>query len=133
VLATPRPLKCSASISWRLFAPRVHASPGLLQRIRSLRAPHPTTPPRRSRTHEVENPNGASILFLVDGVEGEDLAGLPCIDMFDGNDPDAVEAARRRWRAGGTAGHTVTIGSRPRKAGRRRPKAWIPQPVQRPA
>ena len=56
-----------------------------------------------------ENPNGATILFLVDGVEAEDVADFArCIDMFDGNDPDAVEAARRRWRAGGAAGHALT-------------------------
>jgi len=60
-------------------------------------------------TDRVENPNGASILFLVDGVAAEDLAGFArCIDMFDGNDAEAVEAARARWRAAGAAGHTLT-------------------------
>ena len=60
-------------------------------------------------THLAENPNRASILFLVDGVAAEDLADFSrCIDMFDGNDPDAVEAARGRWRAAGAAGHTLT-------------------------
>ena len=40
------------------------------------------------------------MLFLVDGVEADDLAGFArCLDLFDGNDPDAVEAARNRWRA----------------------------------
>ena len=34
-----------------------------------------------------ENPNGATILFLVDGVEAEEMAEFArCIDMFDGND-----------------------------------------------
>jgi DNA polymerase III subunit chi len=60
-------------------------------------------------THEAENPNGASILFLVDGVEADDLAGYArCIDMFDGNNADAVQAARGRWRAASAAGHTLT-------------------------
>jgi DNA polymerase-3 subunit chi len=60
-------------------------------------------------THQAENPNGASILFLVDGVEAEGLAGFTrCIDMFDGNNPDAVGAARGRWRAANVAGHTLT-------------------------
>jgi DNA polymerase-3 subunit chi len=60
-------------------------------------------------THQPENPNGASILFLVDGVEADDLAGYTrCIDMFDGNNPDAVVAARGRWRAATAAGHTLT-------------------------
>jgi len=60
-------------------------------------------------THQAENPNSASILFLVDGVEAEDLTGFArCIDMFDGNAPEAVEAARNRWRTAGAAGHTLT-------------------------
>jgi len=59
-------------------------------------------------THQPENPNGATILFLVDGVAAGDLAGYArCIDMFDGNDPDAVQAARNRWRAASSAGHTL--------------------------
>jgi DNA polymerase III subunit chi len=60
-------------------------------------------------THESENPNGASILFLVDGVAMEDLTGFTrCIDMFDGNNSEAVAAARDRWRAASAAGHTLT-------------------------
>jgi len=60
-------------------------------------------------THRAENPNGASIIFLVDGVAAEDLAGYArCIDLFDGNSPDAVAAARDRWRSAGAAGHTLT-------------------------
>jgi len=60
-------------------------------------------------THEAENPNGASILFLVDGVAAADLSGYArCVDLFDGNDPEAVEAARDRWRAATAAGHTLT-------------------------
>jgi len=60
-------------------------------------------------THEAENPNGASILFLVDGIAVEDVSGFArCIDMFDGNDAEAVEAARGRWRAASAAGHALT-------------------------
>jgi DNA polymerase III subunit chi len=60
-------------------------------------------------THQPENPNGASILFLVDGVEADNLSGFArCIDMFDGNNPDAVVAARGRWRSATAAGHTLT-------------------------
>ena len=56
-----------------------------------------------------ENPNGATILFLVDGVDADDMADFArCIDMFDGNDEAAVEAARARWRRASTAGHTLT-------------------------
>jgi len=60
-------------------------------------------------THEAENPNGASILFLVDGVAADDFGSFArYIDMFDGNDADAVAAARDRWRAASVAGHTLT-------------------------
>ena len=60
-------------------------------------------------THQVENPNGATILFLVDGVTADELEGYArCVDMFDGNDPDAVQAARNRWRAATAAGHSLT-------------------------
>ncbi len=56
-----------------------------------------------------ENPNGAAMLVLVDGVEAEDLASFTrCADMFDGNDPAAVERARERWRRAAAAGHTLT-------------------------
>ena len=60
-------------------------------------------------THREENPNGASILVLVDGVEAEDLQSYTrCADLFDGSDADAVEAARGRWRRARDAGHTLT-------------------------
>src|SRR5207245_6957908 len=43
-------------------------------------------------SERAENPNGAAMLVLVDGVEAEDLGGFQrCCDMFDGNDPAAVE------------------------------------------
>ena len=60
-------------------------------------------------SHKDENPNGATVLFLVDGVEAGDLGDFTrCLDLFDGNDPDAVEAARNRWRIAQAAGHTLT-------------------------
>ncbi len=50
----------------------------------------------------VENPNKAEILLLVDGAEitpeqAQEYTRV-CL-MFDGNDPDAVQAARRDWKA----------------------------------
>lgn len=60
-------------------------------------------------TERQENPNGATILFLVDGVEADDLDAFSRgIDMFDGNDEAAVEAARARWRRAKEAGHALT-------------------------
>jgi DNA polymerase III subunit chi len=60
-------------------------------------------------THEDDNPNGATMLVLVDGAEPGDLAPYThCGDLFDGSDADAVEAARGRWRSAKAAGHTLT-------------------------
>lgn len=48
-------------------------------------------------TDRAENPNGASVLFLVDGAKPEDFAGFNRLcDLFDGRDPDAVKAAAER-------------------------------------
>jgi len=56
-----------------------------------------------------DNPNGATMLALVDGAEPGDLAPYPRIaDLFDGSDEAAVEAARNRWRRLKAAGHTLT-------------------------
>ena len=59
-------------------------------------------------TDRDENPNRASMIVLVDGVEAEDLhAFARGADVFDGNYSDAVEAARRRWRRAREAGHSL--------------------------
>lgn len=56
-----------------------------------------------------ENPNGANVLFQIDGAVSDriDRFDLVC-DLFDGNDEEAVMAARDRWKACKTAGHTLT-------------------------
>lgn len=60
-------------------------------------------------TAEVENPNGASIRFLVDRAEPPDLAGYArVVFIFDGADPEALQDARRHWRTAKAAGHEVT-------------------------
>jgi DNA polymerase III subunit chi len=60
-------------------------------------------------TERAENPNGATMLVLVDGVEAEDVAAFArCADLFDGNDEAAVAMARERWRRAKEAGHTLT-------------------------
>jgi DNA polymerase-3 subunit chi len=56
-----------------------------------------------------DNPNGASLLVLVDGVEAHDVGSYSrCADLFDGSDAQAVEAARGRWRRAREAGHALT-------------------------
>ncbi|WP_342237325.1 DNA polymerase III subunit chi [Inquilinus sp. OTU3971] len=56
----------------------------------------------------VENPNAAQVLFLGDGAEsdGDGAFAMVC-DLFDGNDPEAVQAARGRWKRLRDAGHTL--------------------------
>lgn len=56
-----------------------------------------------------ENPNGASVLVLVDGAPAEDLERFErCLELFDGGDEEAVARARERWRGAVAAGHQVT-------------------------
>jgi DNA polymerase III subunit chi len=56
-----------------------------------------------------DNPNEATMLVLVDGIEAADLSSFTrCADIFDGNDESAVEAARERWRRVREAGHELT-------------------------
>ena len=60
-------------------------------------------------TDGTDNPNAATMLVLADGAEPGDLSPYArIIDMFDGNDADAVAAARDRWRCAKAAGHTLT-------------------------
>jgi DNA polymerase III subunit chi len=56
------------------------------------------------------NPNRATVRFLVEGADlPEDAAAYERLVMlFDGDDPDAVEAARVRWGAAKSAGFDVT-------------------------
>ena len=60
-------------------------------------------------TTREENPNGAAILVLVDGIEPAFLNSFDrCLDVFDGTDEAAVAAARKRWSARKSAGDAVT-------------------------
>ncbi len=45
------------------------------------------------------NPNGATVRFMVDGAETEGYSDYDrVVYLFDGNDPDATEQARSRWK-----------------------------------
>jgi len=60
-------------------------------------------------TWKSENPNGADILVVTDGSTPEDLSPYrKLLDMFDGTDPEAVAAARRRWAQYKEAGHALS-------------------------
>jgi DNA polymerase-3 subunit chi len=56
-----------------------------------------------------ERPNGAEVLFLTDGATSARIDEYAMVvEMFDGNDPAAVTAARARWTAYKAQGHTLT-------------------------
>ena len=57
-----------------------------------------------------ENPNGATVRFLVDGASmpGNGDGYDRIVVLFSGEDPDAVDAARERWTKAKAAGVEVT-------------------------
>lgn len=60
-------------------------------------------------TDQADNPPGRDALFLIDGAEPGDLAGLSrCILLFDGRDESALDQARGRWAGFKKAGHPVS-------------------------
>jgi DNA polymerase-3 subunit chi len=60
-------------------------------------------------TSEADNPNAATVRFLVDGAAPASFAGYDRIVlMFDGRDPDALAAARGHWKAAKGANCALT-------------------------
>ena len=57
-----------------------------------------------------ENPNGATVRFMVDGANLTADAGnyQRIVLLFDGDDPEAVEIARMRWNEAKTNGAEIT-------------------------
>jgi DNA polymerase-3 subunit chi len=64
------------------------------------------------------NPNDAKALFLLDGAELAGEGGFDiCCDLFDGADPQSLEAARGRWKTLKEAGHTLTYWQQTERGG----------------
>jgi DNA polymerase-3 subunit chi len=61
-------------------------------------------------TLDDDNPNGAAVRFLIDGAPVPADAGAyeRVVLIFDGEDPDAVAAARAQWTQGKASGFEVT-------------------------
>ena len=61
-------------------------------------------------TAREHNPNGASVRFLIDGapVPADAASYQRLVLLFDGDDPEAVAAARERWTAAKAQGFEVT-------------------------
>jgi DNA polymerase III subunit chi len=56
-----------------------------------------------------DNPNGATVRFLVDGAEAGDLSGYArAVYIFDGRDADALGRARAAWKQVKAAGFAAT-------------------------
>jgi DNA polymerase-3 subunit chi len=57
-----------------------------------------------------DNPNGATVRFLVEGADlpADAAAYARLVLVFSGEDPEAVEAARTRWREAKVAGFDAT-------------------------
>ena len=68
------------------------------------------------------NPNGATVRFLVDGalMPADASAYARIVLLFDGEDPDALDAARARWAEAKSAGFEVTYWQADEKGGWRR-------------
>lgn len=72
-------------------------------------------------TDKDENPNGATILVLIDGRVPATLDGYQrCLDLFDGRDEDALAAARARWQSFKAQGHALTYWSQTPEGGWRK-------------
>ena len=60
-------------------------------------------------TAGMDNTNQAQALFLLDGAEVGPLDGFErCIVLFDGRDPEALSAARGRWKTFKDGGSPVS-------------------------
>jgi DNA polymerase III subunit chi len=78
--------------------------------------PHGTWPDAEAAQQPIvltvnqDNPNGATVRFLVDGANmTADVAHYErVVLLFDGDDPDARDAARARWTEAKAAGAEVT-------------------------
>lgn len=69
-------------------------------------------------TTEPENPNKATFLFLTDGATSDWVDAYErCFELFDGRDPDAVQAARDRWKTYKAAGHGLAYYQQTAKGG----------------
>jgi DNA polymerase III subunit chi len=59
-------------------------------------------------TERDENPNGAAVVVLADGATiAAPESFQRCIEIFDGRDETATQAARERYKAAKAAGHAL--------------------------
>jgi DNA polymerase-3 subunit chi len=69
-------------------------------------------------TTTIENPNGAGVLVLVEGARMEDASAFArVLDLFDGQDEEALSAARERWRRARDLGHRLVYWQQSQRGG----------------
>ena len=56
-----------------------------------------------------DNPNNATVLILAGGADQQDVSAYDlCCTIFDGNDPEALNAAREKWKTLKDSGATLS-------------------------
>ena len=59
-------------------------------------------------TTEQDNPNGATVRFLIEGASPESFEGYErIVHLFDGHDDAAIQQAREEWKRARSAGCAV--------------------------
>ena len=73
-------------------------------------------------TLNADNPNGAIVRFLIEGAAMPENASAyqRIVLLFDGEDAEALDAARARWREAKSAGFEVTYWQTDERGGWRR-------------
>jgi len=117
----PNLLEKSIERGWRVVvqagsSERVNALDTLLWTYREDSfLPHGTSKDARAEvqpvylTSNMDNPNGATVRFLVDGADLDAFKDYErIVYIFNGNDENAVQAARDSWRRARDANCTVT-------------------------
>lgn len=118
--ALPRLLDRALKVEQRILV--LAGSPARVEELnvhlwsdRALWLPHGSAPDGHAGDQPIwltadpaDNPNDARFLFLCDGMDSplaESMART--FDLFNGHDPQAVESARRRWKARQGGGHDL--------------------------
>jgi DNA polymerase III subunit chi len=58
-------------------------------------------------TEQDENPNGADVVVLTEGMVTGRTEFVRCLDIFDGANEEALGAARGRWKEAKSQGHEL--------------------------
>ncbi len=69
-------------------------------------------------TTAIENPNASTVLLLIEGAPMDDASSFTkVLDLFDGQDEQAVAMARERWRKARALGHRLVYWQQNQRGG----------------